>query len=211
MNRTAIGNTLWICFLVATAATAAQPRGELLDRALAIVGGQVITQSDARTLLALGLVDAGGAVDPVTGAAQKLIDRALMLREVERYTPPEPEAAVIESRLAVARSREPSPEAFRAVLAAGGMTEARLREWVRDDYRIAGYLQQRFAAAGTPSDQEVFAYFTEHREEFDRGGLTFEQAGGVLRERLAAERRSELIADWVADLRRRTEIVQLTP
>jgi len=75
-----------------------------------------------------------------------------------------------------------------AVLAAGGFTEARLRAWIRDDLRIASYLDQRFAATAD---------------------LSLEQAAPELRERLSAERRASLIADWVADLRRRTPIVEL--
>jgi len=38
-------------------------------------------------------------------------------------------------------------------------------------------------------------------------GATVEQAAVQLRERLAVSRRRELIADWISDLRRRTEVV----
>ena len=54
-----------------------------------------------------------------------------------------------------------------SALDAGGFTEARLRAWVRDDLRIAAYLDQRFAAAGAPTDEEVAAYYAAHRDEFD--------------------------------------------
>jgi hypothetical protein len=184
-----------------------QPQGELLDRALAIVGGQVITLSDVQTMLKLGLVEGGSESDPIGVATARLIDRALMLREVERYAPPEPGAELIDSRLAVARDRAGSPEAFAAVLAGGGMPEPRLREWIRDDYRIAGYLDQRFAAAGTPTDQEILGYYNDHVDEFVRGGLSYEEAAGLIRDRLTGERRGELITDWLSDLRRRAEIV----
>lgn len=188
-----------------------QPRGELIDRAVAIVGGQVIALSDVQTMLKLGLVEGGSEPDPLSVATAKLIDRALMLREVERYAPPEPDPELVESRLAVARDRVGSPEAFAAVLAGGGMSEPRLREWIRDDYRITGYLDQRFAAAGTPTDPEITAYYNDHLDEFQRGGLSFDQVAGLIRDRLTAERRSELITDWLSDLRRRTEIVQVKP
>jgi hypothetical protein len=39
--------------------------------------------------------------------------------------------------------------------------------------------------------------------------MSFEQAAPVIRDRLIASRRRELIADWVADLRRRTDVVIL--
>jgi phosphoserine phosphatase len=74
------------------------------------------------------------------------------------------------------------------VLTAEGFSEARLRAWMRDDLRIAAYLEQRFAATAD---------------------LTVEQVAPELRERLSAERRAGLIADWIADLRRRTPVVEL--
>lgn len=142
---------------------------ELIDRTLALVGGRPITLSDARTALALGLVE-GRDVD--AALVQRLIDRELMLREADRYDPPEPNAAQMDDRLAEVRRRAGGDESLAAVLARGGFTEARLRAWMRDDLRIAAYLRQRFA-----SD----------------------------------ERREDLMADWVSDLRRRAQVVVLVP
>jgi hypothetical protein len=177
---------------------------ELIERTLAIVSGRVITLSDERTAVALGLVD-GDA----TGALDRLIDRELMLREVDRYLPPEPPDAAVESRLAEIGRRQASPDALRRTLEAGGFSEARLRAWVRDDLRIAAYLGQRFAAAGAPSDQEVAAAYERDRAAYERKGVAFETAAPMLREQLSAERRRGLIADWLADLRRRAEVARL--
>ena len=49
------------------------------------------------------------------------------------------------------------------------------------------------------------------RAEFEATGTTFEQATPMIRERLIGARRAELIADWVSDLRRRTDVVILSP
>ena len=43
---------------------------EVIDRVLAIVSGSVITLSEARAAIALGLVEAGGAADPIGCGAQ---------------------------------------------------------------------------------------------------------------------------------------------
>jgi hypothetical protein len=179
--------------------------GTLIERTLAIVGGRVITWSDQRTAMALGLVE-GGA----DAALERLVERELMLREVERYAPPEPTEAAIEARLTEVRRQAPSPDELRRMLELGAFTEDRLRSWVRDDLRIAAYLGQRFAAAGVPSDQEVAAAYARDRADFERSGLTFEAAAPLLRERLSADRRRELIADWVADLRRRADVTILS-
>ncbi len=180
------------CFIVAAVvisalggtASRAQPREELVERTLAIVGGRAVTLADATTAMALGLIPE--AVD-LDAAIEKLVERALVLREVERYAPPEPPARAIDDRLAEIRGRA-SDAQIAAVLAAGGFTEARLRAWIQDDLRIESYLEQRFAATAD---------------------LAVEQAAPELREQLSAQRRASLVADWVADLRRRTPVVEL--
>ena len=198
-----------VVFVVAGIPSTAAAQGELIERTLAIVGGQVITLSDARTALALGLVDGTGEGDPTAAAAARLVERHLVLREVQRYAPPEPAPAAIDARVSAARQRFPSSEAFEQTLAEGGFTEERLRGWVRDDLRIQAYLEQRFAVAGIPTDQEISAYYNTHRSEFERAALSFDDASGTIRERLGAARRGELITDWISDLRRRAEVVEL--
>ena len=142
---------------------------ELVDRTLAIIAGRTVTLSDARTALALGLVE-GAAVD--AEVVQRLVDRELMLREVERYDPPEPTVERIDERLAAARAVAGGEDGLARVLRDGGFAERRLRAWIRDDLRVEAYLQQRFAMD---------------------------------------ERRQDLIADWLSDLRRRTPVILIAP
>jgi len=144
-------------------------QAELIDRTLAIVSGRTITLSDARTTLALGLVE-GTSVDEAV--VQRLVDRELMLREAERYQLPEPSRDRLEADLAAAEARAGGEAALTRVLLAGGFSRERLRAWVHDDLRIAAYLQQRFATD---------------------------------------ERRQDLIADWLSDLRRRAQITIFEP
>jgi hypothetical protein len=124
---------------------------ETIDRLLAIVGGHLITQSDVSAARELGLRDAAaaGASDPVRAVLNALIDRELVLAEVERYAPPEPAPDAIDRDVARVRSRFATAEAFAAALARCGLTEKDLREILRQDLRIAAYLDQRFTAAQT--------------------------------------------------------------
>ncbi len=193
--------------MLATSAAAQQP--ELIERTMAIVGGQAITLSDARAAVTFKLVDVGPSVDPEQTATARLVDRELMLREVRRYAPPAPSEAVIDARLSEVKTGVPGAEAFARALDITGLTEARLRAWVRDDLRTQAYLAQRFASASTPTDREIANAYAQQKAELDRAGTTFEQATPMLREHLIASRRRELIADWVADLRRRTDVILL--
>ena len=183
-------------------------RGDLIDRTLAIVGSQVITLSDVRAAIRLGLIAELPSAEPAA-VTQQLVDRELMLREVQRYAPPAPADSAVEARVAEIRLRLPAANAWSLALEATGFTEVRLRAWVRDDLRTVAYLAQRFASASTPTEREIAAAVAQQRAEFERAGTTFEQASPILRERLAASRRAELIADWVTDLRRRTDVIIL--
>lgn len=186
---------------LAIALTIVQP--VLLDRTLALVGGQPITLSDVRAAMALGLVD--DARDSIAAATARLVDRELILREVQRYAPPTPEASQVEAMLDEIRKHVGAP--LPAVLETYGFTESRLRAWVRDDLRTQAYLAQRFASATMPSDTDVASAYTRQRAEFDQAGLSFEQAAPIIRDRMIETRRRELVVDWLADLRRRTDVV----
>jgi hypothetical protein len=184
--------------------TAAAGQETLIERTVAVVGGAAITLSDVRTALALGLVDG----DEREGAA-RLVERWLILHEVSRFAPPEPAPAEIDARLAAIRARVGSPAALEAILARGGFTVGRLAAWVRDDLRIAAYLDQRFVTAGSASEADVAEYAAAHAAELDAAGVTAADRLRVARERLQAERRRELITDWLDELRRRTPVVEI--
>ena len=160
-------------------------RGDLIDRTLAIVGSQVITLSDVRAAIRLGLIAELPSAEPAA-VTQQLVDRELMLREVQRYAPPAPADSAVEARVAEIRLRLPATNAWSLALEATGFTEVRLRAWVRDDLRTVAYLAQRFASASTPTESEIAAAVAQQRAEFERAGTTFEQASPILRERLAA-------------------------
>jgi hypothetical protein len=146
-------------------------RAEIIDRALAVVGGVVITQSDARASAELGLASVEGSGDPQAAVLAWLVDRQLMLMEVDRSLPPEPTEEAVTQQLQKVRGRFQSEAEFEKVLRRTGVDEMRLRATLRDQLRIDAYLNQRF---GSPP--------------------------------LTAERRAALIKDWVAGLRRRSDI-----
>lgn len=193
---------------LALCTSAATAQETLIERTVAIVGGAVITQSDVRTALALGLVDAAGP-DAERDAAARLIERWLILHEVSRFAPPEPAPGAVAARLAVIADRAGSPAALDALLVRGGFTPGRLASWVRDDLRIAAYLDQRFATAGVASEGDVAEYAAAHAADLVAAGVPAAERLTVARQRLQAERRRELVTDWLAELRRRTTVVEI--
>lgn len=132
--------------LAAVVLLGARAAAETIDRVLAVVAGQVVMLSDVTAARELALVPARGAADPVRAVLSALIDRELMLVEVNRYAPPEPSADAVDSELAAVRARFPTAGAFDAALARSGIDIAHLRQTLREDLRIRAYLNQRFGS-----------------------------------------------------------------
>jgi hypothetical protein len=187
-----------------------QAQGNVLDRILAIVNGEVVTMSDVRAARQLKLVSGADALtdDQLLDA---LIERRLTVAEVGRYTSAEPPAADVAARRASWEASLPRGTTPAAALAAVGMRDGALTAWFRDELRLAAYLDQRFTAAAQPTRQQALAYFQSRAAEFAVGGVTpeFATVEADVRRRVAAERRATRIKDWVDSLKQRAEIRRL--
>ena len=137
--------------LCALAVATVIARAQVLDRILAVVDGAPVTQSDVNAALQLGLVPIGGG-DRVAAAVDALVERRLMLEEVDRYAPPDPPEADITRHVDDIRKR--AGTRFETILSEVGWTEDQLRREVRDDLRIQAYLQQRFGIT-QPSEERA--------------------------------------------------------
>ena len=183
---------------------------EIIDRVLAVAAGQLIMLSDVAAARELGLVSAGAAPDPTREILSQLIDRALVLTEVERYAPPEPETADVDKALREVHERFASPEEFQSVLARVGVDERHLRESLRQNLRIRAYVDQRFTVAA-PTEEELGRFYRDHPDRFTRVGVRvpFEDVRAEVAQEVDSERRSALVTDWMAGLRRRADIIDL--
>jgi hypothetical protein len=205
------GWRLWwtACVAVAIMAGITPTSAEVIDRLMAVVTNQPILMSDVNVARLLNLVDIEpSATDRTAAVLDELIDRTLMLTEVDRYQPPEPASAAIDARVQEIQNRLGSAAALDTVLTSTGMTRDRLREYIRDDLRITIYLNQRFGSSAEPSESEIQTYYRDHAAEFSVGGkpMPYETAAPVIRLRLGQVRRETLIKDWLASLRKRGDV-----
>ena len=177
---------------------------------LAVVAGDLIMLSDVTAAVEFGLVPRTSGPDVTRAVLTQLIDRSLMLAEVERYAPPEPGAAAVDRELQIVRERFPSADAFSAALTRYGIEETHLRETLRANLRLRAYLEQRFTVVG-PSDEEIAAYFREHPDVFRRGGRvpSLDEAHDDVVQTLAFERRQTMVDEWIAGLRRRATVTDV--
>ena len=181
---------------------------QLLDRVVARVNGIPITLTDVDAALGLGLVEVVGTEDPRAAATRQLIERQLMLGEVARFAPPEPDPSAIEREAAEMKAR--AGTGLDALVHATGLDDQRIRDLARETLRIQAYVGQRFGRTIQVSEEAVEQYYRAHPEEFTRGGLLipFEEAAPLARERAAALRRAALVAQWLRDLSARAEVAE---
>jgi hypothetical protein len=134
---------LAILLIVAEVASA-----QVIDRIMAVVGGRPIILSDVHAAIEFRLIEPPpGTADPLGYTLERLVQRTLVLAEVERFQPPEPDPIEMTVRVDDLQRRAGSAEAFDKALSVTGMTREQLRRHIRDDLRIATYLNQRFGSA----------------------------------------------------------------
>ena len=174
----------------------------LLDRVVARVNGTTVLLSDVRAAVAVGLVEGPAESD---AAVEQMVQRALLVEEVNRFPPPEPTGEAIDAELARMRTRAGS---FDDVERRTGLTADHVRLLARDRLRIQSYIDQRFGVTVPLTDEQVLQYYRAHPEEFTVNGqvTTFERAQGLARERAGLEQRQRTITTWLRDLRSRADV-----
>jgi hypothetical protein len=138
--------------------------GEVVDQVLVSVGLQVITGSAVRRQEKLDAFFAGKAAGPAPASrraiAERLVDQALVRREVElsRFVPP----SMAETQAQAARVRADmklSEAAFAAALKKASISEEAFLEEVRWQITLFRFIDFRFRPAVQVSDDEVREYY----------------------------------------------------
>ena len=201
-----------LALAVAASGMGLDPLGaqQLLDRIVARVSDRFVTLTDLRVAVALGVVDVPDGVDELEAVPQ-LVDRHLILVEVERFALPEPTAAAVarETEVMIAHVGSRLGE----MMASTGIDDAGIRGIARDSLRIRAYLDQRFGTAEQLTEGEVARYYQIHPDEFTRDGtlMPFAQAEPLARQRAGSERRASILAQWTGDLRARGDVAVMPP
>lgn len=128
---------------------------DVIDRIMAVAGTQPITLSEVAAAKQFELVAVPpGTSDPTGYVLDRLIDRALMLIEVDRFQPPEPDPSEITAQIDRLQVKAGSAEAFDRALAVTGTSREQLQRFVRDSLRIQTYSNQRFGPILDPVERE---------------------------------------------------------
>ncbi|HZI80241.1 MAG TPA: hypothetical protein VFD69_12050 [Vicinamibacterales bacterium] len=176
----------------------------LIDRVVARVNGTVILLSDVHVNSLVGLVEAPADSED---AVEQLVQRTLLVEEVNRFPPSEPTAEAVDAELDRMRTR--AGGSLEDVERRTGLTPANVRLLARDRLRIQGYIDQRFGVTVPLTDEQVLQYYRAHPEEFTTNGqlAPFDRAQGLARERAGLEQRQRTINQWLRDLRNRADVI----
>lgn len=152
--------------LLALLLAAAAPAGEVLDRVAVSAGQQVVTLSAILRQLRLETLASGDPVQDTEEnrrrAAARLIDQAIVLREIElsRYTPPtmaEAEAAIERYLKQSGRTRE----RLLAEIHKLGFSEDDFKREMQWRLSVARFIEYRFAPGVQVTDEEVEKYYRD--------------------------------------------------
>jgi len=200
-----------------TPAPSPAPTFTVLDRIAAVVGEDIILQSEIDRLAAVGFISRRAGETDADYRFRVLEERVTdLLREqqLRRIGGLEPDAAEVDARFEelVRQIEKQRGEPFEAVLAKAGATREEVRDWVRRGLALEVYARERILPRIKVTDAEMTAYYEgPFREEARAKGLTEfpplsevqDQVRALLRERkLNAE-----IDRWTEQLRKETRVV----
>ena len=144
-----MGRLRWLIIaalsVAVVASTGAAQQTVTLDRILAIVDGQIIMHSDVRAFIDLRLVDLPAGPSQEVDVLTFLIERRVMIDQVDRFVVAEPAPDLVDRRIDLIRSRLPGGAAeLDVILDRVGFASDALRQLVADDIRRDAYLADRF-------------------------------------------------------------------
>ena len=192
----------------------------VLDRIAIVVNNQIIKDSDidrdirVTALLNGDRLDFGPAARKQ--AASRLIDQALLRREMEVAQYPQAKPEEVQQTLEQVRKQRFGSEAvYNAALQQYGISDAQLRRQLEWQTTVLRFIEQRFRPGVLISDQEIQQYFTQHAAEFRQhtGGkpVVLDDVRDTIEQQLAGDRVNQQFFAWLEQARKLANLKYLEP
>lgn len=189
----------------------------LVDRIAAVVGDDVVLESEIRKLVAVGFLkrnpgEAAGAYrDRVLDG--RIVD-ILRERQLRRSGGFEPKPDEVEARVVALERRlsEESGVPAAAALAAAGTTREEMTSWVRRGLALESFVRERLAPGLKVAEADLRAYYdSTFRDAAKKKGLAdlppFEDVREEIRDVVRELKLNAEIERWTAQLRGETRIL----
>jgi hypothetical protein len=187
------------------------------DMARAIVGEEIILDSDVQKLVAVRyLRPAPGESESAYSdrILEELITDALRERELRKAGGLEPEPAEVEARLKAlaARVEAERGQPFEEVLKGAGITRGEAAAYVRRGLMLETFARERLTPSIRVTDAEIRAFYDgPFRDEARRKGLKtlppLSEVVDEVRDLLREQKLNEAIARWTDELRKSMRIL----
>jgi parvulin-like peptidyl-prolyl isomerase len=200
--------------LLLSLATASQGAA-VIDRVAVIVENHVVTLSDVDRDLRLTEFLNREQPDFSSGnrrkAAERLIDQTIIRDEIarggyRRATDSDADGLLKQLR----RDRfEDSDSRLREALGRYGLTEDQLRAQLLWQLTVIRFIDQRFRPGVLLADEEVRAYYDQHRDELQREypkNSSFDALESKIRSSLEGKRINQYFMEWLDQSRKRNRI-----
>lgn len=199
--------------LLLLAAAALLP-AEVIDRMAISVGNQVITESqideELRVTAFLNNETADLSADEKKKAAARLIDQALIKREMDLSRYPVPVLSDADSAFKDVQSHYPSQAAFEQALADHGITQAQLKEHLWWQLTVLRFVDYRFRPGIQISDSEVQAYYQQQVSKWQQQGgkpvPSLSDQRAEIESILTEQQIDENLDRWLAEARKQVPI-----
>ena len=191
--------------------------GAVLDRIAAVVGDEVVLDSEVDRLAAVRYLPARPDETPAAyrdRILDELVTDVLRERELRKAGGLDPEPAEVEARVAAlaARVEAERGQPFDTVLKNAGITRAEAATWVRRGLMLQTFTRERLTPSIRVTDAEIQAFYEgPFRDEAREKGLeTLPALADVtdeVRELLRERKLNAAIARWTEELRQSTRIL----
>ena len=182
-------------------------RTEVIDRIAITVGNQVITESqigeELRVTAFLNHLPLDMSVSAKKKAAARLIEQALVRREMELSLYPAPSASEADTSLKALQAMYPSERQYEKELADYGLSEDALKRHLLWQLTLLRFVDFRFRPGIQISDSDVQAYYQEQRSEWQKKGAqpipSLEEARSQIEEILTQRGIDQALDRWMMD------------
>ncbi|MGA2215859.1 MAG: hypothetical protein ABSH31_21485 [Bryobacteraceae bacterium] len=187
---------------------------EIIDRIAITVGNQVITESQIGEEIRITAFLNRDKVDISAGAKKqavnRLIEQALVKREMDLSHYPFPPAVDASAALEGIEATYPNQGDFAAALESYGISEADLSRRLLWQFTLLRFIEYRFRPGIQIAAGDVQTYYRQQVSGWERQGInpipTLEDSRDQIEEILTQKRIDQALDQWLADTRKQVPV-----
>jgi hypothetical protein len=189
----------------------------IVDRVAIIVGNAIVKDSDIdEDLRVTSFLNGESPVFNQAArkkAASRLIDQALIRKEIQSGDYPSTPVAEAQNLLANLKKRYPEEAVYKRALASDGIGENEVKDRLLWQLTVLRFIDARFRPAALVTDEEIEKYYDQNQQQLRAANAgkpaTLDALRAQIQDTLTGERVNELLDEWLNRRRQDAKIVYL--